>query len=289
MATGKTSITIVMLLSLVSHTGCVSHHGNLTKEPPLFDMLPYWMPLKEGNTKMFRSANPYQGIPLGEIKGKTLRWGNPTLEYTTTVNGTELIKGIEATKIVVTESNIPSGINSQGSYEACLSDLSEGRTTLKRYIASDLFGSYYTLTTPFMTSPRYVELIKGKPFQFTHNATCFSEDKTPLDSCITIVTITFLGFEDLTVPAGTFKECIKSRMVISLSYAQTPERNLSVELISWLAKGMGEIKNENVEVIYANELDTFPFNAIMKGEVFELISATVDGVTYPKKTARIPL
>ena len=115
MATGKTSITIVLLLSLVSPAGCVSHHGHLTKEPLLFDMLPYWMPLKEGNTKTFRSANPYQGIPLGEIK------------------------------------------------------------------------------------------------------------------------------------------------------------------------------NEHVEVIFANELDMFPFNSIMKGEVFELISAKVDGVTYPKKTARIPL
>lgn len=283
MDTRKASIYILMLLSLVTLTGCFSHSRCAMKELPMFDMLPYWMPLKEGNTKTFRSANPYQGMPLGEIKGKTLRWANPHLEYTSRVKGTEFIKGIKATKIVVTESTIPSGINSQGSYEACLSDLSEGRTTLKRYIATDLFGSFYMLNTPFITSPRYVELIKGKPFQVTHNSTCFLEDKTPLDSCITIVTISFLGFEDVTVPAGTFKDCMKSRMVISLSYARTPERNLSVEYITWLAKGLGEIKNENVEVIFANELDMFPFNTIMKGEVFELISATVDGILYPKE------
>ena len=288
MDTLKTSIIILTALSLVTLTGCVSHNRCVMKEPSMFDMLPYWMPLKEGNTKTFRSANPYQGMPLGEIKGKTLRWANPHLEYTSRVTGTEFIKGIEATKVVVTESNIPSGVNSQGSYEACLPDLSEGRTTLKRYIAADIFGSFYMLNTPFITSPRYVELIKEKPFQATHNSTCFLEDKTPLDSCITIVTITFLGFEDVTVPAGTFKDCIKSRMVISLSYARTPERNISVELISWLAKGLGEIKTENVAVIFANELDMFPFNAIMKGEVFELISATVNGILYPKE-ARLTL
>jgi hypothetical protein len=275
---------ILVAFSLAVHTGCISHNRYLMKEPSVFDMLPYWMPLNEGTAKSFRSTNPYQGIPLGEIKGKTLRWGNPDLAYTTTVKGTEVIKGIEAVKVVVTESNIPAGINSAGSYIAYLPDLSQGKTILKRYIGSDpVFGIFYMLNIPFETMPRYVNLVEGRPFQTTSASACFKEDTTPLDSCITITTTTFLGFEDVTVPAGTFKDCIKSRMVISLSYARTPESNFSIGLITWSAKGLGEIKSENVGLMLANERDMFPFNTIMKGEVYELISAKVAGVTYPKE------
>ena len=280
----KTITIILMALSLMVLAGCVSHNRCVMKEPSMFDMLPYWMPLNEGNTKFFRSTNPHQGMPLGEINNKTLRWGNPHLEYTTTVKETEKIKGIEAVKVVVTESNVPVGINSAGSYIAYLPDLSQGKTILKRHIGSDpVFGSFYMLNIPFEKMSRYMNLIEGRPFQITSASACFKEDTTPLDSCITITTTTFLGFEDVTVPAGTFKDCIKSRMVISLSYARTPESNFSIGLITWSAKGLGEIKSENVGLMLANELDIFPFNTIMKGEVYELISAKVDGVSYPKE------
>lgn len=230
---------ILVAFSLTVHTGCISHSRHFVKEPSMLDMLPYWIPLNGGNAKSFRSTNPHRGIPLGEIKGKTLRWGNPDLEYTTTVKGTEMIKGSEAVKVVVTESNVPVGINSAGSYIAYLPDLSQGQTILKRHIGSDpVFGSFYMLNIPFEKMSRYVNLIKGKPFQATSASACFKEDKAPLDSCITITTKAFLGFEDVTVPAGTFKDCIKSRMVISLSYARTPESNFSIGLITWSAKDL---------------------------------------------------
>jgi len=271
-------LTIFFALCLLVLTG---QKGICSEgDSELFDYGAYWMPLNEGNSKSFRSNANSPGT-------------KETMEHTQTVTGTEIIKGLEAVKVVITDSNHPHGNFSEGSYEALLPDLSVWKTTLKRHVGNDLtFGSYYMLPTPFNKVPRYRPApTVGNFFQITTSATCFAEKRDffnlnrlvnpPVDSVITIIATVHLGFEDVTVPAGTFENCIKTYTHIALSYAQNPQNNMSIETITWDAERLGTVKSEIVEMIFANEIDMFPYNTILSGTVVELISATIDGVSYP--------
>ena len=102
-----------------------------------------------------------------------------------------------------------------------------------------------------------------------------------IDTSTTVVAVKNLGFEDVTVPAGTFTDCMKSRVTVSAGYAQRPENNVGIEIISWSAKGIGEVKNET-SMMMANEYNFYPFNTVESGVVTELVSATIDGVSYPR-------
>jgi hypothetical protein len=274
------AITIILLALCL--TVFFGQQGVCSEEDTeLFDYGTYWMPLTEGNTKSFRSDtnNPATKEPF---------------EYTQTVTGTEVIKGFEAVKVEVTDSNHPLGNYSVGSYDALLPDLSEWQTTLKRYVAKDpTYGSYYMLSIPFNKIPRYRKApVVGNFFQISSASTVFAENKNilnqrkivnrPVDSCIIIVTIVDLGFEDATVPAGTFEDCLKTYTQIALSYAQNPQNNMSVATVTWDAEGVGTVKNELTEMMFANEIDMFPYNTVLSGVVTELISATIDGVSYPQ-------
>ena len=199
----KTNTIILLALCLTVFFG---QQGVCSEEnADLFDYGAYWMPLTEGNTKSFRSDtnNPSSKEPF---------------EYTRTVTGPEVIKGFEAVKVEVTDSNHPLGNYSVGSYDALLPE----------------------------------------------------------------VTIIHLGFEDATVPAGTFEDCLKTYTQIALSYAQNPQNNMSVATVTWDAEGVGTVKNELTELMFANEIDMFPYNTVLSGGVTELISATIDGVSYPQ-------
>jgi hypothetical protein len=255
-------------------------------EDNLFDLGAYlWMPLTEGNTKTFQSST----------------WENPLTNepyfYTQKVQGRETVKGQEAVKVIVTDSNIPMGIQAVGSYEAFLPDQSTARVKVKQYLAGNpTYGirASYQLPTPFARSLRFVkEPVEGDWFQVTGIATCFDDNvdifgqkKTyneAIDTSTAVVTIAFLGFEDVTVPAGTFTDCMKYAVTISSSYAQNPKNNVGMKVISWSARGIGEVKSEMVSMMMANEADFYPFNTIQTGGIYELVSATIDGVSYPKQ------
>jgi len=262
---------ILVVLSLLLTTGqqgeCFNPDTDRQSISLKFDRLKYWMPLNEGNTKTFR----YTGV------------SGTTYEYTKTVTGSEVVKGLETVKLMVTESNLNFGDKSRGCYRAYLPDISQGKTMLKEYISDDpYFGSYYMIYLPFDTVGRYGRIpIPGIKHSATGTIGIFKEDKTPLDSAVYIVETMFMGFEDVAVPAGTFKRCLKTWVRWTISYGKTVENNISVEAINWSAKGLDEVKSEIVGVIFANELDQFPYNTVMKGGVHELISATIDGVNYP--------
>lgn len=114
----------------------------------------------------------------------------------------------------------------------------------------------------------------------------FGQKKTyndAIDTSTQVVTIAFLGFEDVTVPAGTFKDCMKYAVTVAVSYAQKPTNNIGEKVISWSAKGIGEVKSEVFSMMLANEADFFPFNTIQTEGVYELVSATIDAVSYPQQ------
>ena len=233
----------------------------------MVDTLPYSMPFNEGNTKTYRY---YSSL------------SDNTYDYTRAVMGTEMVKGLETIKYGVIESDFTYGDKTKGWYRAYLPDRSQGLTFLKEYLPEDQnYGRHYQIVAPFVTFKRYAPSIPGIKYSFTYSAGLFKEDGTPIDSAICVIESKFLGLEDVTVPAGTFKQCRKLWTRWTSGKAKTVESNISAETILWYAKGVGEVKSEGISVIFVGEHDQFPYNTVMTGGITELISATVDGVDYP--------
>jgi hypothetical protein len=238
----------------------------LVKKFFMIDMRPYGMSFHEENIKTYRY---YSSL------------SDNTYDYTRAIMGTEIVKGLETIKYGVIESDFTYGDKTKGWYRAYLPDGSEGRTFLKEYIPEDQnYGRHYQIAVPFVNFGRYVPAIPGIKKSFTYSVGLFKEDTTPIDSAICVIESRFLGFEDVTVPAGTFKDCVKLWTRWTSGKAKTVESNISAETILWFAKGVGEVKSEGISVIFAGERDQFPYNTVMKGGIAELISATVDGVDY---------
>lgn len=69
--------------------------------------------------------------------------------------------------------------------------------------------------------------------------------------------IKYAGIEDVTVPAGTYKDCIK---VNYISKQTSPAGTIKNNCTSWFAKGVGEVKCENYDkkgnVVLSQELQS---------------------------------
>lgn len=278
----KVALILFAVLCCVVFTG---HSAQCSDQQELFDLGAYWMPLTEGNTKSFQEKNRDNPVTSEQYY------------YTQTVQGKETVKGIEGVKLVITDSNYPMGNYAKGAYTVIMQDQSEYKITLKNfYPGNTTYGtrSSYQIPTPFGKSARYVPPGEvGDWFQTTNIATCFDDNlnifgqkkstNMAVDTCITVVSLKNLGFEDVTVPAGTFTDCIKYKVTIANSYAQNPENNMGLEMITWSAKGIGEVKAETISMMLANEADFYPFNTVQSGMITELVSATIDGANYPNR------
>jgi len=233
------------------------------------DMLPYWMPLNQGNTKTFKYT-----VPDNE----------DTFEYTITIQGTEIVKGVEVVKEVVTESSYHVGDIIEGSYKAYKKDLSDGKVWVKDYYGAKPLA-YYELYVPFRNTGRYISPTPGKENSFTYSIGSYNGDNILVDSGVQVVTVKFLGFEDISVPAGTFKDCLKTSYRFTNSFQNEyngRKRAISVEDILWEAKGTGVVKIKTNEISYINQNDDDSIiNTVFEGGISELSSATVDGVNYP--------
>jgi len=106
-----------------------------------------------------------------------------------------------------------------------------------------------------------------------------------VDSGMQVIEVLFLGFEDVTVPAGTFKDCLKTSVRFTISYQKEYERRtqgISVEDIIWEAKGVGVVKIKTSEISYMKHIDDDSIdNEVFGGGISERASATIDGVDYP--------
>lgn len=233
------------------------------------DMLPYWMPLNQGNTKTFIYTIP-------DIEN--------TMGYTIAIQGTEIVKGVTAVKAVVTESTFPFGDAIQGSYKAFMPDLSDGKILVKEYFEIDA-GGYYELFAPFRNTGRYLSPIPEEKYSFNYAIGSYNSDNVLVDSGVQVVERIFLGFEDVTVPAGTFKACLKTSVRFTNSFQKEyegREQAISVEDILWEAKGVGIVKIKTNEISYIKQVDDDSIdNTAFEGGISELFSAIIDGIEYP--------
>ncbi len=198
-------------------------------------------------------------FPLGQ--GDTWVW-----EYdgdgTQTISGTETINGVDAVKMITGVENW---------YQ--LFTNSNGITYYKRYDANDIEGcgwSQSVFIPPITLLPAEVSI----GVKYTSNFTTYYTNCTGFEDTETSSTEASVeGIEDVTVPAGTFKDCLKIKIKGNNLFSDTGQVETG-ETTWWLAKGVGKVKETEIE-------DT-------EEDTSELVSATVGGVSYPSNDTTPP-
>jgi hypothetical protein len=79
---------------------------------------------------------------------------------------------------------------------------------------------------------------------------------------------TLKGFEDVTVPAGTFTQCLRLKVTMIMAFS---DGSFTIELTLFLAKGVGEVKS----------IDQSTDDGEVEIITTELVNATVGGINYP--------
>ena len=189
-------------------------------------------------------------FPLAQ--GDTWTYREEDGELTTPIiSGTESINGVNAAKM----------IDEDGDYQ--LHTNSNGITWYKTYDADDLAGcgwSQSVFTPPITITPAEVSIGAKYTSNFTTNySNCRGESKTTSSS----TEWTIEGIEDVTVTAGTFKDCLKLKIKFNNIFSDEGQIQSS-EATMWLAKGVGKVKWIN-----------------NSGYTRYLINAIVGGVSYP--------
>lgn len=216
-----------------------------------------------GGVTVYKTADYY---PLGQGDTWTYRETEEDgeIEYETkTVSGTETIDGVVATKVL------------EDSDEYELFTNSNGITFYKSYDINEEDGvveeEVDILDPPLIYVPTEVSIGTKHTFNSTirHTENGFSATGT-----ISIET-TVEGIENVTVPAGTFENCLKIKIKRNVASSDGSHTE-STESTIWLAKGVGIVKDTGQGTETNNgevDVDTW---------TDELVSATVGGVSYPK-------
>jgi len=189
-----------------------------------YDMAEYF-PLNQGDEWIYLNNFPYDGrLPVKKV-----------------IDGTELVNGVETIKFENGD---------------CYAMDSEG---LKMYKWNEPGPMYLIFDPPRIIFPAQFDV--GETYLGSISAKVYSsDDDTFLDLTLTgNNTVILKSVEDVTVPAGTFKDCLKIYTYMTL---QPGDYNV-VETTEWYARNIGLIKR----IFYGN------FKKV-------LISATVDGVHY---------
>ena len=149
------------------------------------------------------------------------------------INGTELVNGVETIKreVLVNESVV--------SYY-CVALDSEGFKLYKQYLPAT--GFYYIYDPSFLVSPATFKV--GGVSQSSFSILVYTIDTdTHVDTANGSGTVSFESVEDVTVPFGTFEDCLK---ISTSSSSQSPTSGIATEFedTSWYAQKVGRVKQE---------------------------------------------
>jgi hypothetical protein len=167
------------------------------------------------------------------------------------ISGTETVNGVDATKMIVGEDTY------------LLFDIYNGTLRIhKIYFLDAIAGcgwSQIVLNPAVIMIPAELSIGVKNTFSTT---TKYTNCKGASASQTTTLEVTLEAVEDVTVPAGTFEDCLKYNFkVASIFNPQGQTEN--TDQTWWMAEGVGNVKT------------------IENGRTEELISATVGGVSYP--------
>jgi hypothetical protein len=193
-------------------------------------------------------------FPLGQGDTWTYREGDNDLTKKT-VSGTQKINGVNAVKM----------IDEDGDYQLWTN--SNGLEWYKEYDADDIPGcgwDQHLFSPPIHASDPIVSVGSS----YASNTSLASTDCTGKASTASLsYEFTIEGIEDVTVPAGIFKDCLQIKAILSRNGGTHIN-----EITIWLAKGVGQVKSISIEKENGSVVETWTDN---------LVSAVVGGVHYP--------
>lgn len=177
------------------------------------------------------------------------------------VLGEELVNGMKTTKV--------GGVPPNDDYFCWRIDL-QGLKLCKLY--RSMSNRYTIYNPPIVTFPSIFnvgDVYTGSCSVSIHSA----EDDTVVDRLTGDTTVTFVSVEDVTVPAGTFEDCLKISLVGT--YDKESGGTYEHTYTTWYAKNVGMVKE--IMIDKSTYLEGEDIEATVTND---LISATVDGVTY---------
>jgi hypothetical protein len=181
------------------------------------------------------SYNPAEYFPLNEGDEWTYEFtlnGNTVPPLEVFVGDTEEVNGVEAIRY-----NMSSPTPDEYDYY-CFTLEAEDLIQPKIYWAT--FGIYIIMAPPRMVFPANFKL--GEVYEQSYGYTQHSiDDDSILGTFTGSETITLESIEDVTVPSGTFKDCLK---VITSTYSQSGDWVESIDEITWYAHRVGMVKHD---------------------------------------------
>ena len=212
-----------------------------------------YFPLNEGDEWTYLYTIDIVGGP-----NDGLHLSMPTESF---VLGKELVNGMQTIKM--------GGLPPNDDYFCWRTDF-QGLKLCKLYRSMN--NTYRIYEPPLLLFPAMFnigDIYKGSYSISVHSA----DDDTLVDTLTGDTTVTFESVEDVTVPAETFKDCPKISLLgtYDRSTGGTYENSETI----WLARNVGMVKQILIEK------NSYPVEEDIEVTItLELISATVDGVTY---------
>ena len=253
---GSCAITVTLSpTSAGSKTALMNVSSNDSKKPDIVVKLAgtgLQAPDNPPDNGMIFTMSEY--FPLGQ--GNTWTYREEDAQLTVkTVSGTQKINGVDAVKM----------IDEDGDYQLWTN--SNGIVWYKEYDADDIpvCGWEQHLFSPPIHAFDPIVSVGSK---YASNTSLTTTDCTGKSATASVTyEFTIEGIEDVTVPAGTFNDCLMIKAILSLNGGtQTNEMTI------WLAKGVGQVKSIDIEKENGSVVETWTEN---------LVSAVVGGVHYP--------
>jgi hypothetical protein len=216
--------------------------------------------------------NPAKYYPLNEGDERTYLYtldiiGGPndglhiSMPIESFVFGKELVNGMQTIKM--------GGLPPNDDYFCWRIDL-QGLKLCKLY--RSMTNRYRIYEPPIVLFPSMFNV--GDVYKRSYSVSIHSaDDDTVVERLTGDTTVTFESVEDVTVPADTFEDCPKTS--IFGIYDKESGGTYESSYTTWYAKNVGMVKETLVEK------STYLVGEDIEATVtFELISATVDGITH---------
>jgi hypothetical protein len=180
--------------------------------------------------------NPARYFPLQEGDEWTYAYtlnGNTMSPLEVFIGDTEWVNGVEAIRY-----NMSSPTPNEYDYYCFTTRDPEGLKQPKIYWAT--FGIYIVFDPPRMVFPANFKL--GEVYEQPYGYTQYSIDDDSIVGTFTgSETVTLESIEEVTVPAGTFRNCLK---VVTSTYSQNGDWVEGIDEITWYSPKVGMVKHD---------------------------------------------
>ena len=190
-----------------------------------YDMTQYVCSLNDGDW--------WEGLYTYSVVGGPNDGASGSNQEKILINGTELVNGVETIKREIL-------INGSVDRYYCVTLDSEGFKMHKEY--APVTGNYFIFEPPFLTVP--AEFDVGDDDQSSYSVLVHSiNPDIHIDTSAASQTVSFESVEPVSVPYGTFEDCLRI-FYVSSSESPTSGIGTAIEETSWFAHKVGRIKQE---------------------------------------------